>query len=175
MSSPQFSATDYVNQATELATKLADKAIGQTQAMQPMMKAFSATAEALAGDPRALVQNNLLLWQGHLALAANWLERLSGKAPAPVVTPEKDDKRFASPLWNEAYFDVLKQSYLLTSNWVSGTIGGVRGLDDYTRAQSVFFAKQFTDLLSPTTGDVDSARMQAESESPNPQSREIVK
>ena len=63
---------------------------------------------------------------------------------APVVQPERGDKRFKDPAWHENQtFDFLKQSYLLTSRWIQNTVHGVEGLDDKTRQKVDFFTRQF--------------------------------
>ena len=51
-----------------------------------------------------------------------------GEAAEPVVQPAKGDKRFADPDWSDnPVFDVIKQSYLLTANWLNDLVGGGRG------------------------------------------------
>jgi 2-oxoglutarate ferredoxin oxidoreductase subunit alpha len=64
-------------------------------------------------------------------------------------------------------------SLLVRAKYLVDVVGynHVRGLP----LKAAELAEAITDLISTTTGDVDSARMQAESESPDPQSRETVK
>jgi len=72
----------------------------------------------------------------------------AGKA---VVAPEPGDRRFTNPVWTtNPYFDALKQAYLLSVKAVLGSIDAAEGIDDATKRRVKFFAKQFTDAMSPT-------------------------
>ena len=76
---------------------------------------------------------------------------MQGETTEPVVAPAKDDKRFKDAAWTEdAVFDTLKQSYLLTSNWMQSTVRDVDGLDLKSAEKVNFYTRQFVDALSPT-------------------------
>ena len=47
-------------------------------------------------------------------------------------------------------FDFIKQSYLLTANWMQDTVAKVEGIDDDTRKRVNFYTKQFADAIAPT-------------------------
>ena len=69
----------------------------------------------------------------------------------PIVAPEPGDKRFSNPVWTtNPYFDALKQGYLLSVKAVLGSIDAAEGIDEATKRRVRFFAKQFTDAMSPT-------------------------
>ena len=52
--------------------------------------------------------------------------RATGEATEPVVAPAKGDKRFSDPEWTDnPVFDVVKQSYLITSDWLNELVGQV--------------------------------------------------
>lgn len=76
----------------------------------------------------------------------------AGEAPrTPVAAPEPGDRRFSNPAWTaNPYFDALKQAYLLSSKAVLDAIDRAEGIDDVTKRRMRFFAKQFTDAMSPT-------------------------
>lgn len=147
---PQFDPTELVQQATQALQAKLEEPLAQARTLQPVMEAFAATAKALASDPQTQVEKGLHLYQSHLALGANMLEAMMGKTPAPVVTPEKDDKRFGHESWNTAYFDLLKQSYLLTSNWLMDSVSSAKGIDDATRMRTSFYTRQFVEAMSPS-------------------------
>ena len=68
-----------------------------------------------------------------------------------MVEPAKGDKRFADPDWTEnPMFDVIKQSYLIASNWLNDLVSGVEGVDPITRRRVEFATKMMTDAVSPT-------------------------
>ena len=76
---------------------------------------FELTARMLA-DPATMVQAQWSLWQDYVRLWQNTGQRLLGQAPSPLVEPERGDRRFRDPAWDDhAVFDFIKQSYLLAS------------------------------------------------------------
>src|SRR5471030_3248837 len=108
------------------------------------------TAKMLA-YPNKLVQAQMELWQQYVQLWQTTAQRLMGQTVAPVVEPAKGDKRFNDPAWkDEVVFDYLKQSYLLTSRWLQGTVTDVEGVDSNTAQKVEFYTRQFVDALSPS-------------------------
>ena len=76
---------------------------------------------------------------------------LGGDSEPPVVAPQPGDKRFKDKDWQEnQIFDFIKQSYLLTANWLQTTIGKVENLDPASRRRIQFYTKQFADAFAPT-------------------------
>src|SRR5690606_32102184 len=77
--------------------------------------------------------------------------RFLGRETQPLVQPEKGDKRFKDPAWQEnAIFDFLKQSYLLTARWMQNTVQDVEGVDPKVAKKVDFYTRQFIDALSPS-------------------------
>ncbi len=69
----------------------------------------------------------------------------------PFTKTQKWDGRFKDPAWNKAdIFDLLKQSYLLTSNWMQDTVEQLPGLEAKTSQRMTFFTRQISDAMSPT-------------------------
>jgi polyhydroxyalkanoate synthase subunit PhaC len=69
----------------------------------------------------------------------------------PVITPEKGDKRFSAPDWQQnPIFDALKQSYLLAATTLLKTASEIQGLDEKQQRKLVFYLRQFLDAISPT-------------------------
>lgn len=74
-----------------------------------------------------------------------------GKDAEPVVAPEKGDKRFSAPDWQQnPVFDALKQSYLLAATTLLKSASEVQGLDEHQQRKLVFYLRQFLDFISPT-------------------------
>ena len=68
----------------------------------------------------------------------------------PVVEPEPGDRRFAAPEWEKSpVHNYLKQSYLLSSRWLTGLIADST-LDDASKAKCEFYTRQFIDAISPS-------------------------
>jgi len=114
-------------------------------------KAFMELSNKMMADPAKIIQAQSELWQSYAKLWEGTAKRVQGEAVEPLVEPAKDDRRFKDKAWTEeALFDVIKQSYLLTSNWVQSTVRDVDGLDDKTSEKIEFYTRQFVDAMSPT-------------------------
>ena len=69
----------------------------------------------------------------------------------PVATPEKGDKRFSAPDWQQnPVFDALKQGYLLAATTLLKTASDIQGLDEKQQRKMTFYLRQFIDAISPT-------------------------
>src|SRR6266550_4914880 len=56
----------------------------------------------------------------------------------PVATPEKGDKRFSAPDWQQnPVFDALKQGYLLAATTLLKSASEVQGLDEHLQRKLV--------------------------------------
>ncbi|HZC16115.1 MAG TPA: class I poly(R)-hydroxyalkanoic acid synthase, partial [Caulobacteraceae bacterium] len=105
----------------------------------------------LASQPDRMMRAQADLFSRYMDLWKSTTRRMTGGAPEAVVEPGKGDKRFADPDWSEnPVFDVMKQSYLLTSNWLNGLIAEVEGVDPLSRRRVEFFMKMLTDAFSPS-------------------------
>ena len=80
---------------------------------------------------------------------AMFLQTFSGGAHADVALA-KGDKRFKDASWREQpYYDLLKQTYLLGSRQLHEFVDKAQ-VDDKTRLQLRFYARQFIDAMSPS-------------------------
>jgi polyhydroxyalkanoate synthase subunit PhaC len=105
----------------------------------------------LMADPAKLAEAQVKLWQDYAALWANTADRFLGKPAEPLIQPDKGDKRFKDPAWQDsAVFDYLKQSYLLAARWVQKTLTDVDGVDPKIARKVDFYTKQFVDAMSPS-------------------------
>jgi len=104
--------------------------------------AFSASAGRI-GQIQADYQRRLTeLWMATL-------QRQRGEASSPVVAPERGDRRFAAAEWrDQPYYDYLKQSYLLTSRYITELVEAA-DVDARTKRRLRFFARQLIDMISP--------------------------
>lgn len=113
--------------------------------------AFAKLSQAMLADPTRLMQAQMRLWEQMGELWQRQVLRASGEEAAPLVQPDDADRRFKDEAWsNEAVFDFVKQSYLLTSRWLQSTVADVDNLDSGTKAKVEFYTRQFVDALSPT-------------------------
>jgi len=67
-----------------------------------------------------------------------------------AIPPVRGDKRFKDQAWQETpYYDLLKQSYLLASTQLHELVDHAQ-VDNRTRLQLRFYARQFIDAISPS-------------------------
>ncbi len=100
-------------------------------------------------SPGELMAQNIQLAASQLKLLSYGLQKASGRDVEVVAVPEKGDKRFRDPAWSEQLlFDVLKQSYLLTSQHIMKLIAS-GNLDKKQQHKLDFFSRQMVDALSP--------------------------
>ena len=109
------------------------------------------TAKMLA-DPAKLAAAQADLWQSQVKTWQQATERMLGaKDTEDLVAPKRDDRRFRDDAWQEsAVFDFIKQSYLLTADWLQRTVADVDDLDEETAAKVSFYTRQFADAMAPT-------------------------
>lgn len=112
--------------------------------------AFFDMTTKMMTQPHKMVEANMNLWQDYMKLWQNTASRMMGQDNGPTVEPARDDRRFKGEAWENDVFDFIKQSYLLTSNWMENTVSDVEGLDKKTKAKVEFFTKQYVDALSPS-------------------------
>lgn len=69
----------------------------------------------------------------------------------PLIAPDKTDKRFRAPEWDEApyFFDFVKQSYLLVSKMMKEIIEKAE-IDEKAKKKLSFYSKQYIDAFSPS-------------------------
>jgi polyhydroxyalkanoate synthase len=78
-------------------------------------------------------------------------DRSAAPVLPPIAEPEPGDRRFRHPDWQEnALFDYIKQSYLITSRWLVDTMSGLEGLDAQTAKKVNFYTRQFADAFAPS-------------------------
>ncbi|HER27272.1 MAG TPA: class I poly(R)-hydroxyalkanoic acid synthase, partial [Rhodospirillales bacterium] len=113
-------------------------------------KAFMEMTEKLMENPARLLESQVALWNDYMTLWSSAADRMGGKEVKPVVEPAAGDRRFRDDAWsNDDIFDFIKQSYLLSANWLQDTVHGVEGLDDKTARKVDFYTRQYVNALSP--------------------------
>lgn len=116
-----------------------------------MGPALTGMMARLAVQPDKVLKAQAELFNGYMNLWQSTARRMAGEDAAPVVVPERGDKRFADPAWSEnPVFDAIKQSYLLSSNWLNTLVSGVDNVDAEEKRRVEFFTKMLTDAFSPS-------------------------
>ena len=105
----------------------------------------------MAAQPEKLLKAQADLFAGYMNLWQSTAKRMAGEAADPVVTPERGDRRFSDPQWSEnPVFDTIKQSYLLSANWMNALVAGMEAADPAEKRRVEFFTKMLTDAFSPS-------------------------
>jgi len=135
-----------------LARQAADNHVGMADPLN-IGGAFLEMTGKLMAHPEKIVEAQVALWRNYVDLwqsaTRRWLG--DGADAKPVAEPDPADRRFKDPSWNEIQlFDFIKQSYLLTSRWITDTVRHVDGLDEKTAQKVDFYTRQFVDAMAPS-------------------------
>ena len=113
--------------------------------------AFLELGGRLMSNPSSLIGAQIRLSQSYALLWQQAYRRMLGETLPPVVEPDPADKRFKEDDWVEnAFFDFVKQSYLLSAHALQQTVRDVDGLERHSAEKVEFYTRQFVDALSPT-------------------------
>ncbi len=116
-----------------------------------LAEAFSELSNRILNDPERFVNAQISLWQGYAKIWQTTLERMQGKPAEPVIKPSPSDKRFQDKEWQSNWvFDYIKQSYLLTAQWVHGFVHEeTEKLDPKQARKLEFYTRQMVDAIAP--------------------------
>ena len=120
--------------------------------MADMVRTFSKLSEYWLSDPQRALEAQTRLFSGYMGVWANAVGKAGGGEPRDGdVRPEKGDKRFQDPEWGRnAFFDFVKQAYLVTSRWAVDLVDHADGLDEHTRHKAGFYVRQVANAVSPS-------------------------
>lgn len=124
-----------------------------SEPMADMVKTFSKLTEYWLSDPSRALEAQTRLFSGYMNVWANAIQRVGGgeEPAAPAPAPDKGDKRFQDPEWGRnAFFDFLKQAYLVTARWANDLVEHADGLDEHTRHKAGFYVRQISNAISPS-------------------------
>jgi poly[(R)-3-hydroxyalkanoate] polymerase subunit PhaC len=106
------------------------------------LQSIQVDAAKLAGLQARHIQQHTALWQSMLA-------RKSGESAAPVALPDRGDRRFSSGEWQrDAWFDYLRQSYLINSRTLCDWVEALQG-EPRIKDRMRFIVRQLVDATSP--------------------------
>ncbi|MFK7955770.1 MAG: PHA/PHB synthase family protein [Lysobacterales bacterium] len=115
------------------------------------LESFGEGMRQLSMDPQKMMQANMDLWQQHMSLWQETTRKMMGQESATVAQAERGDRRFKSTEWDEnGVFDVIRQSYLITSRWLTKTMSDIDGLSDDDARKIQFHTQQLADAMSPS-------------------------
>jgi polyhydroxyalkanoate synthase len=105
-------------------------------------------------NPRQVADKTIEFWAAQQQLWQNsvlkWLGSKEAIDDLKLPHMQKPDKRFGHKEWSEnAIFDYLKQSYLLTSGWLQDTVNSVGEMDPKDRRKAAFYTRYFVEAMNP--------------------------
>jgi polyhydroxyalkanoate synthase subunit PhaC len=101
----------------------------------------------IAARPEKLLDAQAELWRGYAQI---WTEAAKSAFGEPM-SPVRKDKRFADPDWERIpFFDLLRRTYLHTSDWMVKLVESAEGVDEMSRRKALFFTRQIADAFSPS-------------------------
>ncbi|MBU3969380.1 MAG: class I poly(R)-hydroxyalkanoic acid synthase [Alphaproteobacteria bacterium] len=114
--------------------------------------AINSVMTSLASRPDKLFAAQADLFNRYMDLWATTTRRAAGdETPAAHDAKLAKDKRFRDPAWTEnPAFDVMRQSYLVTADWMNGLVSSVEDVDPLVKRRAEFFTKLLTDAFSPS-------------------------
>ncbi len=135
----------------EAALRQADRPAALSPDPFHVAPALTEVMGRLAGQPDRVLRAQADLFGRYTELWRQTARRMTGETAEPVVSPARGDKRFVDAEWSDnPVFDVMKQSYLLTSNWLNSLVAEVEGVDPLTKRRVEFFTRLLTDAFSPS-------------------------
>jgi polyhydroxyalkanoate synthase subunit PhaC len=143
--------------ASEIAKQVAarpdlQKAENEAQIlpMEQVAKTLSALTTYYSNEPQKLMQAQMSLWAGYSVLWQGAWAKAIGQPAESLISPARNDKRFKDKDWQEnAFYDVLKQAYLITTKWAGELVQDAE-LEPHTKQKAKFYVEQITNALSPS-------------------------
>ena len=106
---------------------------------------------AMATNPLKFWEMQMEYSQKQAQLWQNSMNKMMGADVEAVIEPQKGDRRFKSSEWEDnPVFDVIRQSYLITSRWLTKTMADIDNLSEEDARKVDFHTKQIADALSPS-------------------------
>ena len=103
-------------------------------------------------NPQKMIEAGLDYWSAQVGL---WNRVMTGslgsEKPDPLIEPEKGDRRFKDEIWSEnPFYDYLKQSYLLTGQWLKERLEEAEGLTPHDRRKLTLITRNYIAAMAPT-------------------------
>jgi polyhydroxyalkanoate synthase len=104
---------------------------------------------SMFADPARIMQMQTELWTEGLSI---WQRALGGAGERTALAEQADkDRRFSAPAWQDnPLYDTIRQTYLLISDRLLGSVDAIEGVDEATREKLRFSTRAFVDAMSPS-------------------------
>jgi polyhydroxyalkanoate synthase len=142
--------TGVMGRAQQMMLEHVARTVGEAQAAEPKTSAFQWPGMNLLPDPAALARQQMDMWAQGLEI---WQRALGGpgEGGSELAAKADKDKRFNAPEWREyPLFDMIRQSYVLISDRLLGSVDTLEGVDEKQREKLRFATRSFVDAMSPS-------------------------
>jgi polyhydroxyalkanoate synthase len=124
---------------------------GVPEEVTDIVRTLGEVVQYWMSEPARIAELQARLGKTYLDLWVNAAKRMTGEAAAPVVAPDPQDKRFADPEWSSnLFFDLVKQTYLLSTQWAENLVKDAKDLDPHTKRKAEFYVRQIANAMSPS-------------------------
>ncbi len=114
-------------------------------------KLFAPIAQYWMTEPQKFQAAQTKLNQDLIELWGRTYKRFLGEEVEPMVKHTPGDPRFLDREWTEnAFFDFLRQAYLLSGRWAEEMIENASTVDPHTKHRAQFYLNQIVSALSPS-------------------------
>jgi polyhydroxyalkanoate synthase len=145
--------THVMGRAQQLMMEHVAKQMGEAQTKmataEPKIPLGTWPGAAMFADPSKLAQAQVDMWTQGLSI---WQNALGGQSHKSELAEKADkDKRFNSPEWRDnPLFDMIRQSYVMISDRLLGSVDAIEGIDEKQREKLRFTTRGFVDAMSPS-------------------------
>ena len=114
-------------------------------------KLFAPIFQHWMADPQGLAASQTKLSQDMIELWGRTYQRFLGQQVEPLIKPAPGDSRFNDQEWTQnAFFDFMKQAYLLSGKWAENMIDNASTVDARVKHRAQFYLNQLVSALSPS-------------------------
>jgi len=108
-------------------------------------------ARVFMEHPDQVAQSALGLWDSQAKLWMHAAQRMMQMKPLGELPDlPKASRRFSHPQWSEnPVYDYIKNSYLLTSDWLLNTVDGLGDMDPRERRKVAFLTRNYIEAMNP--------------------------
>ena len=138
-----------MGRAQQMMLEHVAKAAGEAAPPQPDVLAKQLPWLNMFPDPGKLAEQQVALWTEGMAI---WQRALGLETPRSDIEEKADkDRRFNAPQWRDnPLFDTIRQTYLLVSERLLGSVDAMEGVDPKQREKLRFLTRSFVDAMSPS-------------------------
>ncbi len=114
-------------------------------------KLFAPILQYWMNDPKGYSEAQAKLSENMIELWGRTYKRFIGEKVEPMIAPSAHDPRFNDKEWTEnAFFDFLKQAYLLGGKWAEDMVHNASTVDAHVKHRAEFYLNQIVSALSPS-------------------------